>query len=488
MELSHMSGDKKDWIGIYPVGSSNEWKNVVSWEWTNGKGVNDEEISLSKISKVGNYEARAFFRNSYELEGKSQAFEVTLSSGGETELSVKQYHVENYSNSIFLSFKNMGHNPTDWIGLYPINSNNEWKNVKAWRWIKNMENNSVLLDFPKNIASGEYEIRAFFNNSFEVEAKSNPIFITSNSEIEITTSQTKYSKNEPIKVNFKDDSNKEKNWIGIYKAGTQTLFENNLAWQWTENKKEGQLIFNDLPVGEYDVRAFFSNSYKIEALISFEVTDDVQIDFPKSVLNGKENPESGVYVKYYQDKAYISITDRSVYADKHQGITLVDYSNPENPTIITYNPNFYWGRFSHSAELTKEGSIITFIDQKWKLATLTADNLTLLDNHILIYYADYQPTITRVEGYNLFYTSQSWAERRKYRYYYINLDGEVTFVDFNASIGLDNNYVTNKGLLDGNRYFITHRKKNIEDEWELHKLIYDISNLPNITLLETIIL
>ena len=488
MDVSLMSGDKKDWIGIYPIGSNNEWKNVVSWKWTEGKGVDWTKFTLPKVSKVGEYEARAFFKNSFISKGKSQSFKVTLSNEGKTELTVKRYHIEDCSDEVFVSFKNMGNHLNDWIALYPIGSSNEWKNIKAWRWIKNMENNRVKLDFPQSIPTGEYEIRAFFNNTFTVEAKSNPILSTPCLEkIEVATSQSKYFFNQPIKVNFKDNSNQQNNWIGIYKAGTQTLVENNLAWQWMGNKKEGQLIFNNLPIGEYDVRVFLNNSYKVEKLIPFDIVNTPQFDFPKALLNGNSSPERGVYVKYYQDKAYISILKRSVYFDNHKGVTLVDYSDHQNPTVIAYNPSFSWGDLSHSAELTQDGSIITFIDKKWKLVTLTGDTLNLLDNHLTIYYTDYQPSIKRVEGYNFFYTIQSWAEKQKYRYYYINTSGEVTFVDFNASIGLDNNYVANQGVLDGDRYFITHRKQS-KNKWETRKFIYDISTLPQITLLESILL
>jgi hypothetical protein len=489
MDISLMSGDTKDWIGIYPIGSNNEWKNVVSWKWTDGKGVNWEKITLPKVSKVGNYEARAFFKNSFQQEGKSRAFKVTLSNGGETELLTERYHVRDCFNRIFVSFKNMGNNPNDWIALYPINSSNEWKNVKAWRWIENMENNRVPLTYPKDIASGEYEIRAFFKNSFTLEARSNPIFITScSSKIKLTTSQEKYSLNEPIKVNFTDSSNREKNWIGIYKAGTKTLIENNLAWQWTNNQKEGQLIFNDLPTGKYDVRAFFNNSYDIEALISFEITDEVQDDFPKVLLNGDENPEAGVYVKYHQDRAYISITDRSIYFDNHKGLTLIDYSDSQHPSIITSNSNYAWGEFSKTAQLTENGEILIFIDNNWKMISVTADSLALLDDNIEIGYAPYRPSLNKVTGHNLFYTVHSWAEQPKYRYYYVNLAGEITQVAL-GSAGSDYNYLIDKGVIGANKYFITHRKRNWnrDGKWESHKVIYDISNLPEVVSIETII-
>ena len=62
-----MEGHAKDWIGIYPVGSSNDWANVVAWKWSRGQ-VNGQK-SFNNLP-VGNYEVRVFFRNSYKVEAR----------------------------------------------------------------------------------------------------------------------------------------------------------------------------------------------------------------------------------------------------------------------------------------------------------------------------------------------------------------------------------------------------------------------------------
>ncbi|HHD75206.1 MAG TPA: hypothetical protein ENK82_04150 [Campylobacterales bacterium] len=491
MDMIGMSGDKQDWIGIYPVGSSNEWKNVVSWRWTEGKGDRGwEAIALPKISKVGKYEARAFFRNSYKLEAKSKPFEITAYNGGKTELSLERYHRKDCYERLFVSFKNMGANHNDWIGLYPINSNNEWKNVKAWRWIVNMENDRVRLDYPKNIVSGEYEIRAFFHNSYNVEAKSTPLFITPcSTKIELSTSQEQYFLNQPVKVNFKDSSNAEQNWIGIYKAGTQTLYKNNLAWQWTGDKQEGQLVFENLPAGKYDVRAFFNNSYKIENLVSFEVTDETQDSFPKTFLGKGENPAKGVYVFYdkNQDRAFISVYKESLYADDYQGITAVDYRDKENPKITAYQPEII--ARNNTLHLFEDDTLLTFLNTPYGLP-----NLVLLDSNTLeqidIHGGDmYTPMEYYMsEAQNLFYTKRSTAERPAYAFYFITKQG-IQEVSAMRSRGSDYNYLIDQGLVEQGKYYITHRYRNFDRDakWESHKVIYDISKLPEVKILETIV-
>ncbi len=72
VHLANMSGDAEDWVGIYPAGSSNDWENVVSWEFTGG--IISGTLQLDGVA-AGEYEARAFFRNSFNLEAKT-AFSV----------------------------------------------------------------------------------------------------------------------------------------------------------------------------------------------------------------------------------------------------------------------------------------------------------------------------------------------------------------------------------------------------------------------------
>ena len=71
-----MSGHPKDWIAIYPKGSSNSWKNVIQWHFLGGRISPDVEF---KDLQAGSYEVRVFFRNSYKLEAKA-SFEVKKST------------------------------------------------------------------------------------------------------------------------------------------------------------------------------------------------------------------------------------------------------------------------------------------------------------------------------------------------------------------------------------------------------------------------
>ncbi|MCH9813439.1 MAG: hypothetical protein K0U47_05785, partial [Epsilonproteobacteria bacterium] len=114
VNVSGLPGGNGDWVGIYPVGSSNDWGNVVSWSYTNGThsmdsaGIVNGSVNLSGIAN-GTYEARLFFDNSFTLENSVTFMvseEVVVSSksftdGGNTYMGRIYYNqVENVQRPI----------------------------------------------------------------------------------------------------------------------------------------------------------------------------------------------------------------------------------------------------------------------------------------------------------------------------------------------------------------------------------------------------
>ena len=488
--ITGMSQDKKDWVGIYPIGSSNAWENVVSWKWTDG--VNGKTIYLPKILKTGEYEARVFFKDSYKLEATSNTFKVINSGSGTLKLTLPTYHQTTCYRNLIVNFENMGGNYNDWMALYPVKANNDWSNIVLWKWIKNRENGSIDLDPKKNFEVGEYEVRGFFNNTFKLEGTSNPVFITPcNNGARLTTSRKEYFKDEPVVVNFERMSNDHQNWIGIYQKGKKTLAETNLAWKWTGDRTSGQLTFRDLPQGEYDVRAFFNNTYTPQQLTSFKVSGLNANNFPKALLDGSENPTTGVQVKYSKDKnrAYIFIdaSQNALFSDKHNGVTAIDNSNKNNPTVIAYSKDQTWRK--NSINLTENEQMLTFIDKRVFPHIVVLDinnNLAKIDD-----YSFQNPdnsNLIKADKLNIFYNTRSWAEQPIHTYFHISEAGVLTKLPIGGG-GSDYNFIIDKGTIDNNKYYITYRKRNWDrdDKWESHKKIYDASNLPEIPLIDTII-
>ena len=70
--------------------------------------------------------------------------------------------------------------------------------------------------------------------------------------------------NDNLVVEFKGMKGQHKDWIAVYKGGSSNAWENVVKWKYTDDKLNGEINFGKLPVGMYDVRAFYNNSFKEE--------------------------------------------------------------------------------------------------------------------------------------------------------------------------------------------------------------------------------
>ena len=99
---------------------------------------------------------------------------------------------------------------------------------------------------------------------------------------QINTRKQVYHENETITVNYKDMYGGKEDWIGIYPKEASNEWKNMQQWNWTSGKSIGKINFNinDLNNGNYEVRAFFNNSFDTEAIYSFSVEKKLP-DIPK---------------------------------------------------------------------------------------------------------------------------------------------------------------------------------------------------------------
>ena len=178
-----------------------------------------------------------------------------------------------YTNNekIIVNFTNMTAKNRDWIGIYPKNSSTAWRNVVAWHWTDDRTNGQVTFDA---LPAGEYEVRAFYNNSGHLEAAKAFRVTGDAAKATVTTNKTTYSTDENIVVSFTHMAAKNRDWIGIYPKNSSTAWGNVVAWKWTDDKSNGQVTFNALPVGEYEARAFYNNSGHLEAKSAFKITNN----------------------------------------------------------------------------------------------------------------------------------------------------------------------------------------------------------------------
>ena len=291
VNVINMLGDVKDWIAIYPLGSSNEWQNMLRWSWTGGF---TEGSKTFEGLPLGEYEARVFFENSFNLEGSS-SFSV---EGNENEVNLtttKSTYLPN--EPIVVNFENMLGDDKDWIAIYPKDSSNEWKNVLRWKWTEGIVTGSFTFEA---LPLGEYEARAFFENSYDLEGNYDFIVEGGGVELNLTTTKSTYLPNEPIVVNFENMLGDDKDWIAIYPKDSSNEWKNVLRWKWTEGMVTGSFTFEALPLGEYEARAFFENSFQLEKSSSFTVSD-VAIDTDAFIATWKIGASKSLQLSTFND-------------------------------------------------------------------------------------------------------------------------------------------------------------------------------------------
>jgi hypothetical protein len=173
------------------------------------------------------------------------------------------------NQEIVVSFTEMEARTRDCIGIYPVNSTNDWGNQVQWKWTDDKEAGNVVFE---HLPVGTYEVRVFYNNSF-ISETSKQIKIEKNAEATtVKTNKDTYLVDEKIVATFANMSGNQADWIAIYPVGSTNAWANMLQWSWIEDElKAGTHTFEAMPIGDYEVRVFFNNSFNDEAIAAFSV-------------------------------------------------------------------------------------------------------------------------------------------------------------------------------------------------------------------------
>ena len=201
-----------------------------------------------------------------------------------------------YSNNqqIVVTYADIESQDHDWIGIYPADKSNDWGNQVQWNWTDDKEEGTIT--FPPLVA-GTYDVRLFYNNSFNLEASKQFVVDANGAITTLTTSKEVYAADEPISAIFNNMSRDNQDWIAVYPKGSTSDWGNQLVWKWIEGDVSGEREFGPFPAGEYDVRVFFHNSFNTEAEASFIVEAPpagVSIELNKEVYAQNEL----IYIDY----------------------------------------------------------------------------------------------------------------------------------------------------------------------------------------------
>jgi len=168
----------------------------------------------------------------------------------------------------------------DWAGVYRVGDNNDWANVIAWNWVDNgmIELNKIK----KSMPAGEYEVRLFFHNSYQDEAKYRFSVVAVNNQVipyEPKVLPTDMLSDEAMNMNpnhprFNNWVNPENidngtlNLIGQYDGSSYTLPRD--IWLphhkytvvWDMETTGGNVGADTLPIVRFSSLGYFSQGYQ----------------------------------------------------------------------------------------------------------------------------------------------------------------------------------------------------------------------------------
>ena len=286
VHFANMTAKNQDWIGIYPQGSSNDWNNVIGWKWTDDKTAGDLTFGNGTLP-IGAYEVRAFYNNSFHTEATT-SFRVGKVVKATVTTNKTTYTTNEH---VRVHFANMRGKNKDWIGIYPQGSSNAWDNVIGWKWTDDRTSGDLTFG-NGTLPVGAYEARAFYNNSFHTEASINfRVHNVGGDATTVTTNKETYTSNENIVATYKGTTNGQEDWIAIYPKNSTNAWGNVIEWRWIRAKVNGNTVFPKLPVGEYEVRVFFNNTFQDEAKKAFSVKQEQREVY---LIQGQSNAFAGI--------------------------------------------------------------------------------------------------------------------------------------------------------------------------------------------------
>ena len=333
-------GNAKDWVGIYKEGQTPG--DVDSTQWTYVDGGTTAALRFDPLP-IGNYEAYLFLNDGYEILA-SESFEVSEEQDAPKVILSKAEYDE--GEDVIISFSGGPGNILDWVGIYKVGDIPEVKPSTVWQHVDGTNEGVIgkstgqLVFDPLPI--GNYEAYLFLNDGYEILA-SESFEVSEEQDVpKVILSKAEYDEGEDVIISFSGGPGNILDWVGIYKVGDIPEVKPSTVWQRVDGTNEGvigkstgQLVFDPLPIGNYEAYLFLNDGYEILASASFSVTGAAMVNTAPTVLDSSvEVNEDGT--------ASITLTGSDEEGDT---LSFTVLSQPKNGTLsgtapsLSYSPN-----------------------------------------------------------------------------------------------------------------------------------------------------
>ena len=333
-------GNAKDWVGIYKEGQTPG--DDESTQWTYVDGGTTAALRFDPLP-IGNYEAYLFLNDSYEILA-SESFEVSEEQDAPKVILSKAEYDE--GEDVIISFSGGPGNILDWVGIYKVGDIPEVKPSTVWQHVDGTNEGVIgkstgqLVFDPLPI--GNYEAYLFLNDGYEILA-SESFEVSEEQDVpKVILSKAEYDEGEDVIISFSGGPGNILDWVGIYKVGDIPEVKPSTVWQRVDGTNEGvigkstgQLVFDPLPIGNYEAYLLLNDGYEILASASFSVTGAAMVNTAPTVLDRSvEVNEDGT--------ASITLTGSDEEGDT---LSFTVLSQPKNGTLsgtapsLSYSPN-----------------------------------------------------------------------------------------------------------------------------------------------------
>jgi len=153
---------------------------------------------------------------------------------------------------IVVNYSGFPGNARDWISIAEPGSTDD--KYLIWGYIEGKRSGTI--EFAGR-ASGNYEIRGYYDNQSIVRVRVSFKVGNSDNNLMVKSDKTLYKAWEKITVQFSGLPGNNSDWISLSAVGTAD--DQYKRWAYTEGKQSGSMDFPGLEEGKYEVRVFFNN-------------------------------------------------------------------------------------------------------------------------------------------------------------------------------------------------------------------------------------
>jgi len=147
---------------------------------------------------------------------------------------------------------------TDWIGLYPTGTSDEYTSRISWQYTTGTASGSMPYAIPSTLAPGTYELRLFTNFTYTRIGKSNTFTVTALPQATLSVSPTNVIAGGTVTATWSGiASPTATDWIGLFVPGaSDTSYP---TWRYTTGSASGSVPFTipaNVAPGTYELRLF----------------------------------------------------------------------------------------------------------------------------------------------------------------------------------------------------------------------------------------